>query len=142
VKRRWLPRAPIWIGPRFRGRRRREGRHPAGDLLGEAILWAGEGGFWFAIAFAIATVALVLLIIPLLIFVLDALLIAVITTLLLAIRSAFRRPWLIVAETSGPPAEERKWGLVGWRASSRAVDEIADSIEAGRRPSLSRLERV
>jgi len=41
------------------------------------------------------------------------------------------RPWLVIASTSGPPAEARRWLVRGPRASRRAVREVADELRRG-----------
>jgi hypothetical protein len=40
-----------------------------------------------------------------------------------------RKPWTVFA-ISGPHHEERH--IVGWRASRRALDELAAEVESGR----------
>lgn len=141
VKRHWIARAPLWLGPKFRNRRR---PHAEG---GAVVDWVESSAFVGdslprPVLIGISAVAAAFLAIPLLILVLDAVLIGFIALAVLGFRVALRRPWLIVAETPGPPAEQRKWNIPGWRPSARAIDEIASSITAGYPPSPSRLETL
>ena len=41
------------------------------------------------------------------------------------------KPWAVEATTAGPPAEYRKWRVRGWRASKRAIEEVAGELAAG-----------
>lgn len=51
-------------------------------------------------------------------------------------RVVFRRPWLIVATTDGPPAEQLGWRVPGWRGSGAAIAEIETALRSGREPRL------
>jgi hypothetical protein len=44
-------------------------------------------------------------------------------------RVVFRRPWTVFAK-SGPDVHQRP--VVGWRASRRAIDQVAEQIASGR----------
>src|SRR5438094_452397 len=63
--------------------------------------------------------ALVLLVAPLVVFIVEAVVVA-------AAALALGRPWLVVASTSGPPSDEKRWLVGGFRTSRRAVKEVAD----------------
>ena len=76
------------------------------------------------VVIAILVGLLVLLFLPLVVFVVEAVLVLVAAVLL-------GRPWLVVASTLGPPAEERRWRVRGVLASRRAVREVADELRAG-----------
>ena len=47
----------------------------------------------------------------------------------IALRVLFRRPWKVVAETDGPPAERCEFPVVGFRGSGKAVHEIEVRIQ-------------
>ena len=140
VERHWAIRPPVWIGPRLRrsGERERNEASRADDVAVEAAYHATDaaassfdlddlGG---VLIVGIALIVLAFLAVPLLIFLLDLLLIGLILFLVTTARVLFRRPWRVTARTGGPPPEEHAWRIPGLRASARAVDEIADSLEA------------
>lgn len=67
---------------------------------------------------------LIFLFLPLVLFVLEAAAVVVAAV-------ALGRPWLVVASTGGPPAEERRWLVRGFRGSRAAVREVADELGYG-----------
>jgi hypothetical protein len=76
---------------------------------------------------------LVFLFLPIAIFLLEVVLFVGLATLVAGVRMIFRRPWTVAAETQGPPPEQRRWRVVGWRASGRAVEDITEQIQLGYR---------
>ena len=110
--------------PRWRGRDLEGGAWPDGAFLdgddAAGLLVAVVAVVVIGIVFALV----VLLFLPLVVFVVEAVLVLVAAVLL-------GRPWLVVASTLGPPAEERTWRVRGVLASRRAVREVADELRAG-----------
>jgi hypothetical protein len=72
----------------------------------------------------LALAILVLVLLPLVVVVLELVALAVGVYLL-------GKPWIIEAETAGPPAELKSWRDRGWRRSRRAVEEVARELRAG-----------
>jgi hypothetical protein len=90
-----------------------------------------------AIIVAIGVVLLLwLFILPALIFVLDLLVLLIIASAGIAVRVLFRRPWDVVAQTDGPPAERAELPVAGWKESGAYVDEVAYRIESTGSPYL------
>jgi hypothetical protein len=85
----------------------------------------------------LAVIAIVLLatffVVPLLLALVDVLVIAAVLLVGAGARTLLGRPWEIEARTVGTPAEERTWRVRGWRASARAVDQVAQGFELGQR---------
>jgi hypothetical protein len=92
----------------------------ASDFLLAADFSGGLVVFLALAALVIAT----LLLLPVLIFIIEAALVVAGIALLL-------RPWQVVAETTGPPTFKRVWRVRGWRSSRRAVDEVAHELSLG-----------
>ena len=81
-------------------------------------------GLVVTIVVAILVTVVILLLAPLIVFFFEAILVVLAAM-------AFGRPWLLVASTAGPPAEERRWLVRGPLASRRAVREVADELRRG-----------
>jgi hypothetical protein len=69
-------------------------------------------------------ISLSLIVLPVVIFVLEAALAVVAVSLVL-------RPWEVEATTADTPAEQRVWRVRGWRRSKQAVDEVARELSLG-----------
>jgi hypothetical protein len=88
---------------------------------------------------AVAAVAILLVllglaavfVVPLLLALVDVLVIAALLVVGAVARTLLGRPWEVEARTAGPPPEERSWRLRGWRASDRAVEQVARGLERG-----------
>jgi hypothetical protein len=79
---------------------------------------------------AVATLAVfVLFVVPAVVFVVELLLVAVAIALGAVGRIVLRRPWTVEARVRGTN-EGREWKVVGWRASGRLVERMADRIRA------------
>jgi hypothetical protein len=81
-------------------------------------------GIVAAIVLGILVTVLIIVLAPLIVFVFEAILVVIAAI-------ALGRPWLVVASTLGPPAEERHWLVKGPFASRRAVREVADELRRG-----------
>jgi hypothetical protein len=114
---------------------------------------AGDGRWWEALDVldvfhladlhpALAVIGLVVLVllaagvgvvfvVPLLLALFDVLVIAAVVVTGAVARTLLGRPWEVEARTAGPPPEERSWRLRGWRASDRAVEQVARGLERG-----------
>jgi hypothetical protein len=142
VYRKWLPRSARWVGIGFvRVRNRGNDRDDGGtQRQGSGWDWIPDPPIddlpFVAIILAVV-VALVLawfFVFPALIFIVDLLLVFLIAVTGIATRVLFRRPWTIEAHTTDAPPERRGWAVVGWRASSRALELAADAIRTGQDP--------
>ena len=135
VRRLWAPRLKgerLWtrLRRRVRGVGRRTGQVAdvpdpgcASDLLDDIAI----------VAIVVLVVLFVVFVgIPLLVALFDLLLVALLTLLGIVARVVFRRPWIVEATGSGPA--RHTWRIRGWRASSEAVEHIADSLAHGHAP--------
>jgi hypothetical protein len=127
VERQWIHRGPRWRKPPKVG-------DAGADLAGGLF----EVGDLDAVAIAVAVVAALLLawffVLPALIFLVDLLYLLLVAAIGIALRVLFRRPWNVVAETDGPPAERMVLPVVGFRASGAKVAELGSTIERGGEP--------
>jgi hypothetical protein len=134
VRRTLVPR-PI---PRFK----REKSSPLGERS------ASSGGGWsdglagvelieapsailVAIVMVVAWILLWVLVVPVLVFAFDVLLFLAVLAGGIAFKVLFRRPWKVEAHSIDPPDESHAWGVVGLRASGKAVETVAKAIERG-----------
>ena len=132
-------------------RRRQDDRIGGNDLpdLGGVdlpVARSGGGGSWHdlgddilvGIAVIVGVIVFGLLfwwlLLPLLLLVLDAVAVVVLLVAGIAGRVLFRRPWTVQA-SGGPGAARVAARVVGWRASLRARDEMADRLRAGDPPA-------
>lgn len=138
VGRRWLP---------WEVRRRRlldRDREPQLDgSSGEGSGGGGSGFDWLdvgdelgvTVAVAVLLVVLAVLVIatvlPLVILLIELVVALLVVGPLLFARVVLRRPWTIAARTHGPPSQRVDRQAVGWRASGRAKDELAQAVSSG-----------
>jgi hypothetical protein len=139
VGRQWLP---------FRVRLRREREVPE---LGEpswgfnldAFADFSLGGILFGLAVAILGALLLVVVWPVVALALEIVILVVVFLVALAGRLVLRRPWRIVARTRGSARSTLAWHVVGWRASGRVIEEVADALAAGQsQPMPAGAERV
>ncbi len=88
------------------------------------------------IGLLILMVVLALLGIPLLVALLELLFLALLIAVALVARVAFRRPWAVQAQADD--GTSHWWRVVGWRASGRKIEEVAQHLEAGVDPAAER----
>jgi hypothetical protein len=128
-----------WVSGRVRLRREREREWDVPD--GGRDVWSiGDlfsfdditpSGIAVGLAIALAGVLVFVVVWPLVALIVELVLLLVVLVAGVAARVVLRRPWQIVAKTSGPPPDVLSWQVVGWRASGRAITEIRRSLEAG-----------
>jgi hypothetical protein len=142
VTRHWMKRPHERWRRRKRERQRKEAS--ADDLLdgADALGTAAEFvEFIPPIAIAIGVIGLALVawfvVLPALVLLFDVLFLVVTAALGVAARVLFRRPWDVVAQTYGPPAQEIEFAVVGFRKAGAKVAELAYDIESGREPFAS-----
>lgn len=139
IRRRWI-RRPGWRGRSWPWRRKRESDPDRGGRWDLLDLFNFNFDFGDDIAAGILIVLLVAAFVvfmiffgwPLLLFLFESLLIIPITFVAGIVgRVLFRRPWAIEA-TAVQATEETEvaWSVAGWRASSRAADQMAAAIRA------------
>jgi hypothetical protein len=136
VGRQWLP---------FRVRLRRERELPdpswAGNLFDLADL--SLGGILVGLSIAILGAVLLLIVWPLVALAIEVAIVLIVFLVALAGRLVLRRPWRIVARSRSPVRATLAWHVVGWRASGRVIEEVADSLAAGAaEPRPAGAERV
>jgi hypothetical protein len=130
VGRRWLLRR---VGVPFSERRER-----AHDVTG--LTWRDgfnqvDGGGTFLIIAAV--VAVILVVLPLLLFGIELIIVGVVLAATLLGRVVAKRPWVIEARSLDPWAADRvlEWRVTGWRRSQRLIDEIVSDLATGREPN-------
>jgi hypothetical protein len=141
VTRRWTKAVGETPGRRFR-RRAGSSFGRMGDVADVGRLGAMLGdlaeipviGIVFAVlalaflaVFAVLVVALV--IVPLLFAVVELTVLLLLAGLAVGGRLVVRHPWTVVAEADDGTVH--RWPVVGWRASRRRRDEVADLLAAG-----------
>ncbi|HEX5853946.1 MAG TPA: hypothetical protein VFY36_12745 [Solirubrobacteraceae bacterium] len=123
-----------WIGrelPRWRKVRvGKLGNDAASYMPGAVDL--EELGLGFAILIGGVVVAVVL--IPLLLFGVELITVGFLIAASILGRSLLGRPWVIRAAPVDGGAEALIWKVVGWRRSSRLIDEVATALAAGTTP--------
>jgi hypothetical protein len=101
------------------------------------------GGILVGLALAVLGVLLVLVVWPIVALAIEIVVLIVVFLVALAGRLLFRRPWRIVARTRDSVHSTLAWHVVGWGASGRVIDEVADALAAGEtQPSPAGAERV
>jgi hypothetical protein len=126
VRREWIKRMPRWRAAKRKFQTGLDGGD--GVELGVAAL-DDFPALAFAVGVVVALFLLWFFIIPALIFIGDLLFLVFVAAVGIALRVLFKRPWKVVAETDGPPAERCEFPVVGFRASGKAVHEIEVRIQ-------------
>lgn len=130
VGRRWANRpAPRW--------RRLHPRWLRGGYAAEALLQgpADLDEFGLALLVLTAIVALVLVVIPLLLFGIELIALGLLIALGIVGRALLRRPWIVRAEPLELTAPALSWQVIGWRRANRLIDEVAASLSGGIDPA-------
>jgi hypothetical protein len=82
---------------------------------------------------AIAVAMVVFLVIwPIIAIALELVVLVLICLVGIAGRVLFRRPWTVIArsQATGPP-RRHEWRVVGWRRSTRLINDVIDSLKRG-----------
>ena len=124
VGRRWLP---------FRVRLRRQDWREVGPTdLSEVALFESPAGILAGLAVIAAAMVLLLVVWPLVAIAIELVILALVLMAALVGRVLFRRPWTIYATSKdGERAREHTWRVVGWRRSSRLIEEARRALEHG-----------
>lgn len=83
----------------------------------------------------VAAVIIAVIVIPLLLFGVELIIAGLLVAAGILARSAFGRPWVVLAAPSANPAGALAWEVRGWRRSARLIEEVATEIAAGLTPS-------
>ena len=102
----------------------------------------GAGAFVLAWAIAAAVIFLLLIVWPIVAVAVELVILLLLFMGGLAGRLTRRRPWRIVARTTGAAPEERAWNVKGWRASGEVIEEVARALAAGTEPRPAGAERL
>ena len=135
VGRRWVPWEVRWR--RLRNRDRDREPHVDGTTGngGSSFSWFDVGDELGAILAVIGLLVLAVLaivtVLPLVILLAELVVALLILVPLLFARVVLRRPWTIAARTHGPPPQRAERRAVGWRASGRAKEELAQAVRNG-----------
>ena len=131
------------VGRRWLTRRPRLNRPRGGDIAEESVsnlalgwpdvgnLDTGEG-----LLIAVAVVALLVILIPILFFGIELIIVGVFLAAGLIARTALRQPWVVQASSTEPLSSGRQleWRVRGWRRSGKLIARIASDLSAGREP--------
>lgn len=88
-----------------------------------------------AIVVVLGLVVVALVVIPLLLFGIELIVLALLIAAGIVGRTLLGRPWVVQAVPMQDGAEALTWRVVGWRRSSRLIDEVSGSLGSGLRPS-------
>jgi hypothetical protein len=111
-----------------------------GGETAEAAWWSapdggGPDGFTAGIAILIGALVVAVVLIPLLLFGVELSLVAVLIAASSVGRGLLGRPWVVQARCAENPPRTLAWKVVGWRRSSRLIDEVVASLANGRDPA-------
>ncbi len=73
-------------------------------------------------------------IVPLLLFGIELVLLGLVVAAGVAGRTLLGRPWIVQAKPLASDARVLSWRVVGWRRSSRLIEEISTALGAGLEP--------
>jgi hypothetical protein len=120
-------------------RKVRMGKAP--ERAGDAFFAAPNPGtaedLGVAVLALLAIVVVVLVVIPLLLFGIELILLGAVIAAGVFARTLLGRPWIVEAMPLDGDAGCLRWHVVGWRRSSRVIDEVAASLTAGLDPTLA-----
>jgi hypothetical protein len=131
VGRRWLTRRPKLDRPR------------SGDMASESLYNLGLGwpdlgnlDLGEGLLLAVAVVALVLILIPVLFFGVELVILGTLLAAGVIARILLRQPWVIEARSTDPLTSGRQleWRVRGWRKSGKLIAQVALDLSAGREP--------
>ena len=131
VRRRWSSRPgvrTVWERARRRTRRSADGATTAGDVSLVSAILIEDGAVLLRWA-VIAVVAVVLLLATTFLLAAELAILALVVLVGVAGRVVLGRPWTVEAVSDA--GDRLTWRAVGWRASARRRDEIADLLRAG-----------
>jgi hypothetical protein len=95
----------------------------------------GPDDFAAGIAILIGALVVAVVLIPLLLFGIELILVGVLIAAGIVGRGLLGRPWVVEARCCEDPSPTLAWKVVGWRRSSRLIDEVAASLAKGRDPA-------
>jgi hypothetical protein len=87
---------------------------------------------------AVAVVVIAVVVVPLVLFGIELMIVGLLVAGGIVARSAFARPWIVVATPSANPAGALAWEVKGWRRSGRMIETVAAELAAGITPSPAR----
>jgi hypothetical protein len=119
-------------------RKARIGKPHAGDAA-EAIFTVPDLGglddLGMAALVLLALVVLAVVVIPLLLFGIELIVLGLVVAAGILGRTLLGRPWIVQATPLTSDAQELSWRAVGWRRSTRLIEEVCTSLSAGLDPS-------
>jgi hypothetical protein len=88
-----------------------------------------------AVLVPLALVVLAVLVVPLLLFGIELILLGLILAAGIVGRTLLGRPWIVRATLIAGGAKDISWRVVGWRSSTRLIEEVRASLSAGLDPA-------
>jgi hypothetical protein len=117
------------------GRRRKQQAVPRPDGTFDPSVAADA--LFFDELFLIGIVVLIALaILPTFIFLVEVLILAVVMLVTVLVRVLFRQPWIV--DATADDGTHKAWKVTGYRASRRAVPEIAAQLARGTQTPIAR----
>ncbi len=133
VGRRWISRElPRW-------RKVRMGKARAGDAADVLSIpdFGGLDDIGAAVLVIVAVVVVAIVVVPLLLFGIELIALGLVVAAGIVGRTLLGRPWVIRATPLGDGAKALTWQVIGWRRSTRVIDEVVTALAAGMSPSPS-----
>jgi hypothetical protein len=121
-----------------RWRKARMGKIRPGDAADAIFTVPDFGGLddlGVAVLALLAIVVVAIVVVPLLLFGIELILLGLLVATGIVGRTLLGRPWIVQATPLTAEAEKLSWRVVGWRRSTRLIDEVAASLGAGLNPS-------
>ncbi|HVF54209.1 MAG TPA: hypothetical protein VNC78_11490, partial [Actinomycetota bacterium] len=122
IRRRWLPWTVRWRG-RGNAFHALDGADLAGsfdDLLGMPLL-----------LLLVGALLVIFLVLPIVLLIVELVVTVLVVAVAVVVRILFGRPWLVDAFEGDGNKPRYVWGVPGWSASGRAVDDVAGQISSG-----------
>lgn len=120
-----------------RWRKIRMGKAKAQDAA-EAVLFVPDLGSLDDLGAAalalLAVVVVAIVVVPVLLFGVELILLGLLIAAGIVGRALLGRPWLVRATPMNSGLDAMNWRVVGWRRSSRVIEEVVASLGAGRDP--------
>ncbi len=105
------------------------------------VVWADVGGglegVEIIIGCILAGIVVAIIVIPLLLFGFELIIAGLLLAAGVVARSAFGRPWTVLAVPGDERSVALAWEVKGWRRSTQLIDEVAAELSAGRTPSTA-----
>ncbi|MGE5700876.1 MAG: hypothetical protein ACM3VU_00520 [Arthrospira platensis] len=87
-----------------------------------------------AVLVLVAGAVIAIVVVPLLLFGIELIVVGLVVAAGIVGRTLLGRPWVVRALPVDGDAQILAWRVCGWRRSTRVIEEVADTLSAGRNP--------